>query len=350
MVGEMTPKERFLAVMQGRVPDYVPVEPLMMMACTTVLNEPAGRYYHDAELCAKAVLAAQERYGYDFLLMGVSSPMYGAYMGGSCTYPDDSHPMYETPAIKEPADLDRMEPPDFIAKPPLTFGAVVEGMKRVIDAVGDRMPVGASLPGTFNVAVSLRGMEQFMIDRSVNPDLFRRTIELANTLLIEAGKAYVAAGCDYIWYPDACSSPTCISPADFETYAMPLHAKFFAAMKALDMYTLYHPCGVEYGIFCQLPNIPNIDGYHFSNFVDLGIARKVFGPRQVLWGNLNPAEVLLFGTPEQVEAEVKRIIEAAGKVGAFVLSLGCSLPPVVPPRNIDAMMRARDKYGKYPMV
>lgn len=350
MLGEMTPKERFQAVMNRRLPDYVPVELLMMGACTAVLNEGASRFYFDSDICARAAMAAQEHYGYDCILMGVTSPVYGEMLGGSCTYPDDGYPMFETPAIVQPEDLDRKEPPDFLTAPPPTFKRVLDGMRRVIDTVGERVPVGALLPGTFNVAVALRGIEQLMIDMTTDQETFRRIIDLSCTLLIDAGKAYAAAGITYAWYPDACSSPTCIAPADFETYAMPLHAKFFTAMKGLGLSTIYHPCGVEYAIFCQLPRIPNIDAYHFSNFVDLGISRKVYGPKRILWGNINPADTLLLGTPEQVEAEAKRIIEATGKAGAFVLSLGCGIPPVVPEANIHAIMRARQKYGKYPML
>ena len=348
----MTPKERFLAVMQGHIPDYVPVEPLMTgaFACATVLKQNVSRYYFDSDICAKAAIAAQERYGYDCILMGVSSPTYGDILGGSCTYPDDGYPMFETAAINEASDLDRMEPPDFIAKPPPAFKTLIDGMKQVVDTVGDRVAVGALLPGVFNVAVALRGIEPLMIDMKMDPEFFSRIIDLACTLLIDAGKAYAATGVHYAWYPDACSSPTCISPEDFEKYAMPLHEKFFTAMKALDLYTVFHPCGVEYPIFCQLPRIPNIDAYHFSNFVDLGIARKIYGPKQILWGNLNPAETLLFGAPDEVEEEVREIIESTGKVGAFMLSLGCTLPPGVPHENVDAIMRARDKYGKYPMI
>lgn len=121
-------------------------------------------------------------------------------------------------------------------------------------------------------------------------------------------------------------------------------------MKRLGVYTIYHPCGNEYPIICHVKKIEGLDGYNFSNLVDLKIVRQIYGPDAILWGNISPAEVLLIGTPDMVEAEVKRIIEGAGVLGGLVMAAGCSIPPNVPRANLKAFFDATKKYGTYPLM
>jgi uroporphyrinogen-III decarboxylase len=63
-------------------------------------------------------------------------------------------------------------------------------------------------------------------------------------------------------------------------------------------------------------------------------------------GNV-PASLLSFGTPEQVEAHCKKLIEVVGEGGGFILANACSLPYDARVENVKAMIRASEKYGVY---
>ena len=54
-----------------------------------------------------------------------------------------------------------------------------------------------------------------------------------------------------------------------------------------------------------------------------------------------------FGTPEEVRAEVKRIIEVLGKDGGYMLSSVHTIMSDVPPENILAMVDAVEEFGWY---
>jgi len=77
--------------------------------------------------------------------------------------------------------------------------------------------------------------------------------------------------------------------------------------------------------------------------------KERFGGRIVLWGGLDVQEILPFGTPREVEAEVKRIIEIFAPGGGYVFSPAHVIQPDVPVENIIAMFDAAVKYGKYPV-
>jgi uroporphyrinogen decarboxylase len=83
--------------------------------------------------------------------------------------------------------------------------------------------------------------------------------------------------------------------------------------------------------------------------VDLKKAKELVGDRVTLLGNLDPTGVIFLGTPETIKETSKDCIMRAGKGGGFILSSGCDVPMRTRFRNIDAMVDAAEKYGKYPL-
>jgi uroporphyrinogen decarboxylase len=81
--------------------------------------------------------------------------------------------------------------------------------------------------------------------------------------------------------------------------------------------------------------------------VNLAEAKEVAGHRVVLLGNVVPAN-LLNNTPEQIDAEAKAICESMLDAPAgFILGSGCEVPINTPPENLDALIMAARKYGRY---
>ena len=59
-----------------------------------------------------------------------------------------------------------------------------------------------------------------------------------------------------------------------------------------------------------------------------------------------PAALMAAGTPDEVKALCKELIEVAGKDGGFWLSNGCDVTHAKP-ENIRAMIAAGKEYGVY---
>jgi len=78
--------------------------------------------------------------------------------------------------------------------------------------------------------------------------------------------------------------------------------------------------------------------------------KKLYGDKLTFWGCVDIQEVLPFGTPEDVEQEVKLRIETVGKRGGLLLAPAHNIQPQVTIENILAFYRAARKYGKYPLA
>ncbi len=78
---------------------------------------------------------------------------------------------------------------------------------------------------------------------------------------------------------------------------------------------------------------------------DMQNVKKFFGGWACFGGNV-PASLFYAGTPEDVEAYVRGLIETVGQDGSFFLSPGVVIDQAKP-ENIHAYLRAAEKYGAY---
>jgi len=81
--------------------------------------------------------------------------------------------------------------------------------------------------------------------------------------------------------------------------------------------------------------------------VDLASAKELVGHRVCLQGNINPADPIFTGTPEAVDKAAEQCIAQAAAGGGFILSSGCEIPPQAPIANIEALVKAAERYGSY---
>jgi uroporphyrinogen decarboxylase len=61
-------------------------------------------------------------------------------------------------------------------------------------------------------------------------------------------------------------------------------------------------------------------------------------------GNVNPLEVGVRGTPEEVHDATLDVLEKSGGEG-IILSVGGGTSPGMPKRNIEAMLHALDEFN-----
>jgi uroporphyrinogen decarboxylase len=54
------------------------------------------------------------------------------------------------------------------------------------------------------------------------------------------------------------------------------------------------------------------------------------------------------GTPETVTEKCVEALDILAPGGGFILGPGCALPATTPDENIDALIEAAKKHGRYP--
>jgi uroporphyrinogen decarboxylase len=95
-------------------------------------------------------------------------------------------------------------------------------------------------------------------------------------------------------------------------------------------------------------------GYDVLNHVQTTAAgmeptrlKEEYGDDPVFWGAIDTRRVLPFGTPDDVEDEVKRQIDALAPGGGHILAPCHNIQALTPPENAVRMLETAAAYGEY---
>jgi uroporphyrinogen-III decarboxylase len=108
-----------------------------------------------------------------------------------------------------------------------------------------------------------------------------------------------------------------------------------------------HMCGQTthlLEIFTDELKINELQGFGWQ--VDLDKIARVMGGKVILLGNVSPLTIAK-GSPDEVKAETRRVIEKLAPYGGLIIQDGNNISPESPLENINAMMEAALEYGKY---
>lgn len=196
--------------------------------------------------------------------------------------------------------------------------------------------------------------EQVYKDMEENPDALKQGLDIITETTIDFTKECVAEGATGIFFGIGGGGRIWkdLTKAQLEEYALGFDKK---VLESVDcpikfMHVCSTPAGnaqdqglMEEGWFKKYPvDCINWDAHDYT-WLDKG--KKIYGDRFAICGGLNRGTTLRTGTPAQVEEEVKKAIEDAGKNGGFILGPGCTVYQDMPIKNFNAVGRAAIKYG-----
>jgi len=202
----------------------------------------------------------------------------------------------------------------------------------------------------------LRGFSQMFIDMKKNPEIFRY---LASTILDIHGsivEAFFSECGDYIDFAllgddMGTQQAPFVSPEEYKIYMKPYHKGLIDRVKSVtDARIYFHSCGAVFPLIEHFIDI-GVDVLNpiqpLAKGMDAEALKRTYGNRITFCGGIDAQKLLPNGTPQEIEAEVKRVIEILGKNGGYILAPSHNLQGDVPPQNIVAMFDAALKYGKY---
>jgi uroporphyrinogen decarboxylase len=206
----------------------------------------------------------------------------------------------------------------------------------------------------------LRGLEQFMLDTVLNPNLLEYMMDKILEILMEMTRLLleeVKPNVDVILISDDLSHQGGLmySPEMYRKLFKPRHRAIVEFLKKHGggAKILYHCCGAAKPLLSDLVEI-GIDAYNpvqvsAAGMDDTRELKKEFGKDLTFWGGIDTQRVMPFGRPEDVWKEVKRRIEDLGPDGGFVLAAVQNIRPEVRPENICALFEAALEFGQYPL-
>jgi uroporphyrinogen decarboxylase len=343
----MTGRERIIAVLEGRIPDRIPVFPNIHFGTAHFGGITLKEFATDGKKNAACLIKAYKEFKYDAIKVGSDVAVEGEAVGSKVEYPEDNVPSMREPFLKE-ARVDTLKIPD-----PYRDGRMplfIESTSIISQEVGNEAFIASLLQGPLNCASQIRGTENLLLDFYDHPVFVKELLSFSVQIAIEYGKALIKAGADCIIIGEALCSPAVISPSFYQEFVLEKDKELIKALSELGAKNvILHICG----------NIRKILKYIVetgTNIIDLDWqmdVSEVLETKEIkeagitVCGNLNPAGVLLADNPKEVILEAKKLIEENKEKGRFILSAGCNMNTESVPKNLQAMVEAVDRFGWY---
>ena len=357
----MTHKERVLTALRREEPDRVPIHVTYTPEAEKSMAKEVGLTAEKLETYKGAGSDVGLALGHDLLLtwQGIATSFYAqesqtytCEWGITWRWVENPSGRY-TEMVRHPLagarDLSGYQMPDPHEE------ARYEDARRLIQAKGDEYAiVGAIACTIFEAAWYLRGLERLLEDLVVNKDFAHELLDMTMGYNRVAGEKLIELGVDIIWMGDdfGTQAGLMMSPELWREFFKPRYAALIAAFKAAnpEVIIAYHSCGnieplipeyIEIGLEVLNPIQPLA--------MDPGRLKRLYGDRLSFWGTVDIQWALPFGTPEEVDHEVRQRIRAAGEGGGLILSPAHNVQADTSVENILAFYRAAERYGPYPL-
>ncbi len=185
------------------------------------------------------------------------------------------------------------------------------------------------------------------------PDQLKLLMEKLADLQIEIAKEAVRRGADCIWLANdfAFNQGPFISPEILWDFDFKYEKKIVDEVHKLGVPCVLHACGNQQQTLDMIAEL-GIDALHAmqpSAGNDIREIKKRYGNKFSLIGNVDISRLLPFGSPWEIDGNIKEMIRDVGKDGGFILTTCNGIMEDVPVENAITMHLACEKYGHYPI-
>lgn len=361
----MTPRENLLACINHRTPEWVPRGGSFTPAQIVQFKEKTGSddtlaYFKMDRLGSAYFKPTKLETDFSAYHAYYELPMppdetrvdewgVGWVPGSTLHFTDMAHPMHSFTTIEE---FKAYPYPDVDA--PYRREGVWESVKEQQQA---GLPVVASVPdlgGTiFESAWYLRGLENFLADMMVSPNLAAYHLDRITSMAVSNAAFLGDCGVDVLLTGDdvATQRGMMMSPDAWRRWLKPRLAAVMAAARNAnpEIAVWYHSDGdcraiipdlIEIGVTILNPVQPEC--------MDPVWVKREYGRELCLWGTIGTQTTLPFGTPESIRENVRQMIDECGGDGGLFLAPTHVIEPDVPWENIEALYEACCEFGGVP--
>jgi len=341
----MTPRERFLSAIAGGIPDRVPMfdflfqEPLY----EKYLGHKPGSYNGiDALELAKKLghdgiwvpLAGFQGYSPEWIDEKTYRDEWGSvFVRSEVSWPIDSPISYP---ITSREAFEKYRCPD-----PLLPGRDLDLRQTIANNAESQLAITCGIQGPLTTAWLLMGFENIAFTLYDDPDLLESVFAMSNDFFKKAAKIAVECGIDGIWVSED------LGDSNSVFFRKELYVKHFYPylrdivdyVDSLGVPALLHSCGniTEYLDLIADTKVKSVHPLQRTAGMDLKKFKKDWGKRFCIIGNIDSSRTLPYGTPEDVQAEVRQAIADAAPGGGYILASDHSLHDGISMENIAAM-------------
>jgi len=202
----------------------------------------------------------------------------------------------------------------------------------------------------FETPWGLRGMQNLLMDYYEHPEQIHRLHDaLCGLYCRSIGKAAEVMAPDGFWTSDDLGHQTqsMMRAAAFDALIKPYYCRVGQELASRGIHWWLHSCGNNAPLMPSLIEA-GVDMFHpvQKHTMDEVETARQFGDRLGFWSGFDVQHLLVEGTPDQVRAEVRHLIDTFDRPeGGMALAAGNGIVSGTPFENIDAFLDEAVRYG-----
>lgn len=342
----MTRRELFFAAMRRQGSEYIPFEFVLCPALKEEFQKRTGQAdyeaYYDFPAKNLRLPFTGDRHRFDGYFADKTNLKIDPIFGFGNRFGTTHHFSHMEPSLEDAEDLADFEAypyPDPVAD--FDWSVLPEQIENNLKT--DHINVAPMEMTIFETAWYIRGMEQFLMDMIAEPEICAYHLDRITQVRCKMAENYALAGADVLRLGDdvATQLNMMMSPETWRSTLKPRLQKVIRAAKTAkpDIMVFYHGDGNMFDILGDLIEI----GVDILNPIQPECmspfeVKKTFGDRVSLWGCVGTQTTMPFGTPQEVKAVCRQLIEEVGKGGGLFLAPSHMLEPEVPFENLEAFI------------
>jgi uroporphyrinogen-III decarboxylase len=191
----------------------------------------------------------------------------------------------------------------------------------------------------------LRGTRGAMLDMFRQPDKLLEMTEKLLPMMLKLGLTAKARGVPRVFIPLHKGLDGFLSPDQFNTFYWPTLKKLIEGLIEEDCTPFVFWEGDVESRLEVIGDIPPGKAVYGFERTDMFKAKEMIGDTVCLKGNV-PLSMLVAGTPDDVKAYCKKLIDVVGKGGGFIMDSSTVIDDAKP-ENVKAMIDFTKEYGVY---
>ena len=342
---KMTPGQRAAAYASGEEADYIPYSiQSNEEAMADLFGYTTEQWRSDPKVHIDVIRRRRDEFGIVGLAAGLRLRTVGQAVGTKMYFPEVGIDRIAEHAIQDINDFGKIIDVDPYTNP--VYLSIIE-RGRILKDEFPEMGIGTSISGPITVANTILPIETLLRETRRHPDAVKEMLDFAiyqSLAFAEMfAKEFGGAPCT-ICDPVSCAD--IISRQQYLEFSKPAQEKLIAGLtKIFERKPGIHICGKTNTLWDDMADL-QVSSFSVDNREKLSEAAQRMGDKFVLVGNVDPVDVMLLGTPDEVIEACKDCIrQGATSPLGYNLGTGCQVPIGVPRENFEAFVYAARTYG-----
>ena len=341
----MTPKESFLARLRMEDTAYIPVFPRNLTLGLGALGLTYDSYLDNItpEKSARCVLELQRMCGYDVTVGYIRTTRCSPF-GGKISRSINGMPQLSEAPFKDIDNMEKHYPEEAVCD----IERISCESSRIVAKERPDLALVCNVCTPLLTATILRGMESFVMDMMLNPDILNRLMDFGTKVAEIVLENSIIEETDCVFLAAANDNPDLIGDEPFERLSPPGVKRMVDIAHEHDIPAIFHP----HGVFSSEKRLPllrktiestGIEGFQFAEGNDpKGILSQTEG-RCAILGGVDAFTTLMMGPDERIIKEIDAFLDVL-EGHNYIPMCSCSVHLGMPIDSIRIMTEAAHSY------